>query len=271
MTPKLQTQSTHANWWGDFKVPVGGSLEWQIGAFSLQVLRREKEWLILHRQLSDSDLGEEVWKIETDISLDFEEDDLKRHIFSGTTERLKILPKLADRPVVVNAAKPLHIQPGQQIDIFVSTPLWYSVQVDPSDTELQELPIVRPSDTWFGPSTMRGELCYSSTTQGRLYLEDLPPRPHRAISPIKIKNYAAKVLVLNQLSLPVPFLSLFDTAKHGLWTEAITLLNEDETDLAKVTFADSPPTPFKSAKKISKAREKKEKNMILHTFSTLFG
>ena len=136
---------------------------------------------------------------------------------------------------------------------------------------MQEVPIVRPSDTWFGPSTLSGELCYASTTQGRLYLSDLPQRPHRAISPVRIKNQAEKPLLLTQFSLPTPYLSLFDTEDGGLWTEAVTLLNDDDTDMAKVSFSESPPAPYAKAKKITKAREKKDRNMLLNTFSTLFS
>ncbi|SHJ82747.1 hypothetical protein SAMN02745165_03279 [Malonomonas rubra DSM 5091] len=260
-----------ANWWGGFQLAVNDSLSWSIGHFSLQILRREKEWVVWHNKTTDPVSNDDSWRVEASQELNLEEGEVQRHIFSSTENQFSVYPKLADRPVIVKTAKPLHIQTKQQIDIYVSSPLWFTVTAHKSRIDLQEVPIVRPSDTWFGPSTLSGELCYASTTQGRLYLSDLPQRPHRAISPVRIKNQAEKPLLLTQFSLPTPYLSLFDTEDGGLWTEAVTLLNDDDTDMAKVSFSESPPAPYAKAKKITKAREKKDRNMLLNTFSTLFS
>ena len=257
-------------WWGDYSLALQDSLLWRIGPFALQVQRREKEWLIWHLQKDTDEKEENTWSREKNICLNNGEGDLKRYVFSQTEEALFVLPRLADRPVVAKATMPLNIQAGQQVEMYVSTPLWFSVSVHSIDATIQETPIIRPSDTWFGPSTMKGELCYASTTHGRLSLTDLPLRPHRAITQVKIDNQADKPLILTQLSLPTQYLSLFDTGEGGLWTEAVTLLNDDDSDLAKVSFSDSPPLPYMSAQQIVKARHKKENNMLLHTFSALF-
>ncbi len=271
MVNRTDKQDPQETWWREFRLPVNDSLRWTIGPFSLQVMHREKEWLVWHQRIANTVADDEVWSLEWNLCMKMDEGDIQRHVFSRTEELFTVYPRLADRPVVVKAAKPLHIQTGQQVDIYVSSPLWFVVAVHQAKVDLQEVPIVRPSDTWFGPSTLEGELCYASTTQGRLYLTDLPPRPHRAISPIKIKNQADKPLLLTQFSLPTPYLSLFDAGKGGLWTEAITLLNDDDTDLAKVAFSDTPPAPYNKAKKIVKARQKKDRNMLLNTFSSLFS
>jgi len=265
------TEQKTIKWWGDYDLSLEDSLLWAIGPFSLQVLRREKEWLVWYRQQDIEETDEDTWSLKKNVCLHTEEGEVKRYVFNFTENGLLVMPRLADRPVLVKALKPLYVLAGQQIDIYVSTPLWFSVSVHSNGTELQEIPIVRPSDTWFGPSTMKGELCYASTTHGRLYLNDLQLRPHRAISPVTINNQTDKPLLLTQLSLPTPYLSLFDTDGGGLWTEAITLLNDDDSDLAKVSFADSPSLPHAAARQIVKARKKKESNMLLHTFSTLFG
>jgi hypothetical protein len=260
-----------ANWWGNFQVPLNTSLTWSIGPFTLQILRREKEWLIWHENATDNVTDQDSWTIEKNRDLDAETGDIQRHVFSSTTEQLWISPKLADRSIVIKTVKPLHIQSRQQIDIYVSTPIWFGVSVHDTKTELHEIPIARPSDTWFGPSTQVGELCYASTTQARLYLTELPQRPHRAISQVSIQNQSEKPLLLSQISLPTPYLSLFDTGQGGLWTEAITLSNDDHSDLAKVTFSESPRHPYAHTKKITPAREKKDRNMLLNSFSTLFS
>lgn len=143
------------NWWGENRLAPGDSFLWRIGPFSLQIQRREKEWLIWHWQNDLVGTDEETWSMEKNICMNDDEGDIKRYVFSQTEERLLVSPRLADRPVVVKALKPLHIQAGQQVDLYVSTPLWFSACVHSSATELQEIPIVRPSDTWFGPSTMK--------------------------------------------------------------------------------------------------------------------
>nr|WP_320050054.1 hypothetical protein [uncultured Desulfuromonas sp.] len=263
--------SLQINWWGEFELPTNNSWHWSIGHFSIQILRREKEWLVWHQKTSDGIPDNEHWTIEKNQEINLEKGDVQRHIFSNTETNFYITPKLADRPVIVKTAQPLNIQAKQQVDIYVSTPLWFTIDVHKARIGIQEVPIIRPSDTWFGSSTRSGDLCYASTTQGRLYLKDLPQRPHRAISQVRIKNQADKPLLLTQFSLPAPYLSLFDTGEGGLWTEAITLLNDDDTEMAKVSFSEAPPAPYAKAKKISKAREKKERNMLLNTFSTLFN
>ncbi len=174
-------------WWGRFDVKTEESLLWSIGSFNLYLLRCEKEWRVRHRQNAAEGLKEEVWSVKDNIDIDSEEGEVKRYIFSHTEDQLNILPRLADRPVVVNALTPLYVQPGQQVEMYVSTPLWFSMNVHADQSELLDLPIIRPSDTWFGPSTLKGQLCYASATHGHLSLDDLQSRPHRAMTLITIK------------------------------------------------------------------------------------
>jgi hypothetical protein len=264
-------EAAQGPWWGDYRLALEESLLWEIGPFELQVSRRKKEWIVWHQLQNFAEAENDKWTLKKNLCLNDEKGDSQRYLFDSTEELLRVSPRLADRPVIIKALKPLHIQANQHIDLYVSSPLWFSVSVHANGAELLEIPIIRPSDTWFGPSTMKGELCYASNTQGRLNLANVPLRPHRAISPIKIKNQTDKSLHLTQLSLPAPYLSLFDTGESGLWTEEVTFLNDDTSGLAKVTFSENPPQPFNAVAKITNARLQKEKNMLLHTFSTLFN
>src|SRR5439155_1571474 len=85
---------------------------------------------------------------------------------------------------------------------------------------------LRLSDTWYGPNTREGELCYSSKTFCRTHLADLPLRPHRVLTPVSIQNNAKDPLLLEQLSLPLPYLSTYVDENGSLWTEEITVVNE---------------------------------------------
>ena len=60
-------------------------------------------------------------------------------------EICELLPNLADRPVVARPAVPFFIPPGEELELFVSTPIW--VQLRSGTTDLVELPCLRPSDT----------------------------------------------------------------------------------------------------------------------------
>ncbi|MCW8859365.1 MAG: hypothetical protein OQK50_01720 [Deltaproteobacteria bacterium] len=270
MVKKLPEKNI-TTWWGDHILALDANLRWTIGPFSLHVCRREKEWRLWHYREDQENESEEIWSIDEGVCLETAKGEVQRNIFTQTDENLAVMPLLADRSVVVKTRTPLQIEAGQQVNLFVSTPLWVAIHVGTEKVAIQEIPIILPSDTWFGPSTMEGELCYSSTTQGRLYLQDLPTRPHRAISPVLIENQTSKPLLLNQLSLPVPYLSLFDSGEWGLWTEAITLLNADETELAKVSVAEAPPAPYENSPKIAGPRKKADKHMLLRTFSALFS
>jgi hypothetical protein len=149
--------------------------------------------------------------------------------------------------------------------------LWVRARLQQRNHTLLDVAATRLSDTWFGPSTMEGELCYATTTSGRLNLVDLPVRVHRAITPVRINNAGEKPLKLEKLSLPVPFLSLFDTGAHGLWTEEITLHHDERKDLAQVVVGAHPPSPYHQAQRVSTSRKTAEKSILNKTFGALFG
>lgn len=67
---------------------------------------------------------------------------------------------------------------------------------------------IRPSDTWFGPTTSEGEPCYASKTVCRLRVEDVPLRPHRCLTKVTLRNRADDSLSLDRLKLPVNALAL---------------------------------------------------------------
>jgi len=258
-------------WWGDYSFPVDSSLSWQIGPLLLSVWRRAQEWQVSSARAEINEQAEDIWRVEPAEFSDPDQGELNRHIFTQTEESISLVPMLADRSVVVKSVKPFQIHPGQRVNIFVSTPLWVGLRVQAQNIVVQQLPLVRPSDTWFGPSTMEGELCYASTTQGRFALNDLPQRVHRATTPVLIDNQSSKAILLQRLCLPVPYLSLHDTKEHGLWTEAITMTSNDDTDFAHITVAEAPPAPYRDAQKISEPRELTEKNVLVRTFDALFG
>lgn len=105
----------------------------------------------------------------------------------GDVGPLKLVPIMADRLVVSRPKSPFRILPGQHATLFVSTPAWVRIALG-NGKALAELPLFRPSDTWFGPSTLVGELGYAARTHCRLDVCDVPFRPHRAVTPLRVEN-----------------------------------------------------------------------------------
>jgi hypothetical protein len=261
-------------WWGLLSPPSGLGLCWQIGPLTFIVRRYEKEWQICHRSSIWPDNTPSSWTVTTDAE---DGDDVcadgvvERHVFSHTNEELLIEPLLADRSVVIKSSVPILIPAGEQISFYVSTPLWVRVRLQQRHHTLLDVAATRLSDTWFGPSTMEGELCYATTTSGRLHLDDLPVRVHRAITPVRINNAGEQPLKLEKLNLPVPFLSLFDTGAHGLWTEEVTLHHDERKELAQVVVGAHPPPPYNLAQRVSTSRKVADKSILNKTFGALFG
>ena len=264
-------QSEESVWWGEFEPEIGSAVNWSIGPLLFAVRRREKEWQVYHRSSDWSDDTPSNWTITEGEEILCGDGAFHRHVFSDTSEELVIEPLLADRSVVIKSAVPILIPAGEEVSFYVSTPLWVQAKLPRRKHVLLDVAAIRLSDTWFGPSTMEGELCYATTTSGRLYLDDLPVRTHRAITPVKIKNSGEKPLKLEKLSLPVPFLSLFDTCVHGLWTEEITLYHDERKALAEVVVGGHPPEPFSATRRISGPRKTAAKSMLHKTFGALFG
>ena len=132
-----------------------------------------------------------------------------------------------------------------------------------------EFPIQRPSDTWFGPSTLEGETCYAIRTHSRLNLENLSLHPYRALTQIDIDNRAEAPLHVERLNLPVPYLSLFVNPEGILWTEAVTMTQKDDASLAEFEIQEGPPVVSGGAELLSPSRENPQKNMLIRAFGIL--
>ena len=268
-----QNNEYQAGWWGQFSVNEGQTIQWQIGPLKLAVQRLLNEWQIAYER--DESLAEEAngWQLDQtapDVnSLGYAH--TERYTFDQTSPTLWVLPALADRPVVTRPWAPFYVTAGEETVMFVSSPLWVRVAVDDPPKNLQEIPIRRPSDTWFGPSTMEGELCYASRTHGRLNFENVLLQPHRAITQVTISNRAISQLLVERLSLPVPFLSLFESSDGLLWTQGVTMVRARETEMATFDVEKGPPVQARPVKLVSEPRQIPGQNMVIRAFGVLFG
>jgi len=258
-------------WWGEFDLQQGKWAEWKIGPKDFLARSVKDEWRFAWRSCRHM-LSE---KVEFDAVSEVEpsepEFEMRRYAVEGASDRLRMTPMLADRPVIVRPETSLYLPPGQRATLYVSTGVWVSVApADENSQALFEIPIYRASDTWFGPSTIEGELCYTAVTSARTSAAYLAQVPHRAFTPVDITNNGSDSLEIEYLRLPVTLLSLYAGSSGRLWTDQITFVREHGEASASLEITQH--EALKSAKemRLSGPREK-ESGGIVHSFSRIFS
>lgn len=259
---------TLLNWWLPRSITINQCWHLAIGPLSIYVERSAGEWLLSYQQHTEQDVFNRVLH----EPLDSWPESLKvqRYVFKKPPSQWQLLPCLMDRPVVVKTRQPIFIPPGECINFYLSTPLCTQLRLG-SMLVAQEIPVMRLSDTWFGPSTREGQLCYAAKTHARHNLADVPLRPHRAVTPLKINNRSDKMLSIDKISLPVPMLSVFARKDHTLWTEAVTLEHHSNQPLAKLKIERTLPEGIHMDQRISSARQPAEHATLIRAFTGIFS
>jgi hypothetical protein len=223
-------------------LPVGGVARWRAGPSTVTVQRRASDWRIWH------ETGPDAYAVDAERARRIEEEPpdgapTARFSFAETPDTITVSPALADRPVIVRPESTLSIPPGERMTLYASAPVWMALQLKvrrpkrgskgPSPVVLTELPSHRPSDTWFGPSTREGELCYAVRTAARADVAELPLRPHRAVTPVTVENQAATPVEIVRIEAPMPFLALHVDRDGRLWTDGVlfTIGADDDTSV----------------------------------------
>ena len=256
-------------WWGEYEVGKNKTLRWQIGPKILWISRDQQEWRIASIEAQDL-LDSRLIVAETTKEPDGDDIDVWRFAVQSESNAVRLVPALPDRSLVVKTTKPIYIPSMEEAILFVSIPLWLRIYVGKGSADLMDSAIVRPSDTWFGPNTMKGDLCYASQTSARLHIENLPLRPHRSITSVRIRNNSTLKLHIERLKIPVNNLSLFASEQGHLWTEALTLERVEDTDRANVQL-DKKPTLIKESTLVTQPRTKISKGFLLDAFGGLLA
>lgn len=255
-------------WWAPLQIASDRTAILRIGPLTLQLHHADDEWLLGAERAEE---GEERPRAVVEL-LDGRPDiGCDRYIYRGHEGRASFRPLLADRPIVIRPRQPVFVLPGEETIFYMSTPVWIGVTVGEAPTTLQELPVLALSDTWFGPSTREGELCYAARTHARNSLDEVPLRPHRAVTPVRIQNRAETQLPVEKLSLPVPLLSVYGRADGSLWTERVSLMRATDSDMAALKVEAGPPSYAPGAALLSGPRLQPEKTGLVRAFSGLFG
>ena len=240
MPESIEPASADPRWWGEVSLAFGGVARWRAGPSTVHVERRASDWRVWHATEGD----EYVVAAERLAAIADEPPEgapTRRFSFAESPDTLHVRPRLADRPVIVRPESPLAVPPGETVTLYASTPVWMALQFEvrrsrrrrTSETDLAivaELPTARPTDTWFGPNTRVGELCYAVRTAARTEVADLPLRPHRAVTALTVVNQADTPLDVTRIEVPMPFLALHVDGSGRLWTDGVRFEREPDED-----------------------------------------
>lgn len=257
-------------WFGAFDFSPGERGTWQVGPLRLCVWRESGEWRVLHHEEGDP-LAAEV-RVEFAPAGPSEEGEAgaTRYVVGEASRRLYLQPMLPDRAVVTRPVSPVFIPGGESARFYVSVPLWLRLEEGEPRRVLEEFPTQRPSDTWFGPPAGDGEMCYAIRSRCRLVLTEQQFLPHRAITPVVIRNHHTEALGLESIKVPVRQLSLYAEDQRQLWTEELALERSEDKDFAAIKVTPGAPPEAKAAERLTAARDPLQRKTVIRAFSALF-
>lgn len=258
-----QSNSSAIAIWSQCWSLANQSLNIAMGDLNLLVQRQPQQWLFNYHWQKRGNDG--PFSVTTKMSKHSSSPDsagkLNRFADDSSGHELTLRPKLADRPVVVRPYAPLTLPAFHKITLYVSTPLWLTLNM--ADIHL-ELPTQQLSDTWMGALTGEGALCYGSHTHARLDKELLLKLPFRALTAVSVSNAGAENFVLKRLSIPAPYLSLFE-GDDQLCTESLAFVMDASKHEGSVSIE------TRSSEVLSTAREEAEKGVLTSTWENLFA
>ncbi len=192
-----------------------------------------------------------------------------RFLLNANAPPLAVEPLLADRAVVSRPLVATELPPRHSATLLISTPLW--VRLRCGEQTLVELPTTRLSDTWFGPNTRSGELCYAAQTRARQRVEDnAAESPFRALTPVTIINNGEDNLQLERINVPVPHLTLYGDGAN-FWTSAITMTREQHLLNARIQINDGAPEQARGAATIAEPRRPVRGGVLERAVELLFA
>lgn len=263
---------TTKHWWGEFQLTEGRWAHFEIGPLSLYARRVPGEWRFAWLGSSESLSEKIVIDLEMADEPDFQGRTLGRYAMRNPGENLLIMPRLADRAVVVRPETPLYVLAQEQATLYVSTPVWLALSATGhAKVPLTEIPSFRPSETWFGANTRVGESCYASKTGARTDIQQVVNVPHRAVTPIVIHNDGEDSLAVEQLRVPVSNLALYTARDGRLWTDTVQFVRETGESSAVLRISKGVESLGDDRSRIAEPRAPHDSNPVVQAFSRFFG
>lgn len=264
------TSLRYEPWWGDFEFSLDETKTLQLGPLRMWLHRQADEWRMHTLRGTDPfspaflKLGPgDITEIDVDVTS-------RRFAFGQSPERIRLSPKMPDRPMVVRPDALLSIPPGATIELFVSHPLWLEVVFGNPPLARENVTIFQSTDSWFGPSPTVGELCYASRSSLCAEFTQLVLRPHRVITKLRVINRGDTSLDIERIKIPLRHLSVFADENALLWTETVTLVRGDTNDLTSMRILEGPPDQAKNADCLCASQVRPDSNLMERAMQALF-
>ncbi len=241
-----------------------------IGPLDLWIRRSPQDWYVAHER----DPGREQEEIPpaplhpAQTNADVDRLTWNRWVAGEEAARVRLVPCMPDRAVVIRPRYPLNVPGGKEVLFFVSIPVWARVQVgDRASLALCELPTVVLSKTWFG-DPITGELCYSLKTKVLRQIDMLENHAHLAVCPVLIRNQAFAELDFQRICIRVEYLSLY-RGQTRLWTNQVEVQFHGEELNSTIITGRGAPDFERTAEKLSEARLAPQRSLLKKSFSFL--
>lgn len=266
-----ETESPRDGVWAQpYELLSGQTQHHKLGHVRLWVTLLDQEWQVRSETLAP-ETAPVGWSESIGHQLPHTSVSLQRFIREGKSSTVTFIPAVANRPTVIRPYHPLTIPGGTRCTIYVGTAVWMKICSGPNQTLLTEVPLAVPSLTWVGRNTMEGELCYSSSSFGRLVLDALPKRAWRATTPVTIINRRTEPLLLERFSLPTPLLSLHQNERGHLWTPGVVVEVATDMSSASLHVDESLLVAAGHCKQVAPAREKAARGRLVRAIDRVFG
>ncbi|MCA9728861.1 MAG: hypothetical protein KC729_14315, partial [Candidatus Eisenbacteria bacterium] len=261
--PKANPES----WWRTLSVAEDRTVSFRIGPLHGWVTRSRLEWTLAHCYGDDED--ESVFAFADPASDEPPEHvERERFPFRQTDPAIHFRPSLADLPVVIRPDDELFLPSGEEVRLFVTTPLWLVLSAGTLKRKMIDLPIRRPSETWFGPSTREGEVCYAARSRAKLLVTELNPAGVRAITAVHVRNRAPSPFALNRIKVPAPFLTLHESDDGRLWTETLSIERTEDAKTVAFEIGTGPPPEVFQARPLEPPRAVAERAHLLQSIGS---
>lgn len=259
-------------WWGESAIQSGKRLQLLCGDLQLEILPKDNEWLVQYQLSKDLTVfkAKLSYGDASDEAIEFE--NKQRFVSNNLPDHVILQPALADRSITCKPKVTVTLFPRQQVSLFVGLPLWLQLHMEGIATAILDIPTVRISDSWFGPDTRKGVICYASTNNEQLDLKPTINHGTRASLEVRVNNNSDQILSLDKVSIPVPHLALYVDKDRKFCTRRMTLTREQDEnaslaidDVMSFGHADSDVTL------VTQAREDIGRSKITKALSALFG
>jgi hypothetical protein len=261
----MDSESTETFWQA---VPIEGQTTWRmrVGETTLWLYFREDE---LHVAAEREDPETAVPLPLASVAQSAGELEWRRWVVGADVDRVRVLPLMPDRGVVVLPELPVTLPPKARAEFFVRVPLWLRVEALRGQEEISicDEPAVVLSNTWFG-DPMQGELCYSMRTTARRHVEPDSVARHRAICPVTVRNDSPEQLPIERICVRVAHLQIFES-DGNLWTGRVNAAFRGSEQTSRLSYDHKAPSHAPGARLVMAERKPVQESVFRRTFINL--